>query len=167
MKAPPDEGAGEHLARAQKLLIQHNYEGALQEWHSVLSASGGKPPGDEALFYIGQIYSDSLNPKKDFSKSIASFQRLIKEYSQSTWVESARVWAENLKEQERLKRVIFESLQENERLKRSWNDAQQENERLKRVSNETLQENARLKRVVEESKTVDVEIDEKKRNQAK
>ena len=43
----------------------------------------------------------------------------------------------------------------------------QENERLKRLSNETLQENAKLKKIVEQSKTVDVEIDEKKRSQAK
>ncbi len=164
---PPEDWTKVHLVHGKKLLAQRNYEGALKEWQIVLSMSGGKPPADESLLYIGQTYCDPENPKKDFAKSIASFQRLAKEYPQSPWADTARIWVEQLKEQERLKRVMSESLQENERLKKQWNDAAQENERLKRLSNETLQENAKLKKIVEQSKTVDVEIDEKKRNQAK
>ena len=167
LSTSPQEGANEHLARAGSLLVQHSYETALQEYQTVLTVSDGKPPGDQALLFIGQIYSDPQNQKRDFSKSIASLQRLVREYPRSPWADTARVWMENLKEQERLKRVMVDSIQENERLRRVWNEGLQENERLKRVSNETLQENARLKRIVEESKTVDVEIDEKKRNQTK
>jgi len=165
--APQEDWAKLHLAHGQKLLAQRNYEGALQEWQIVLSMSGQKPPADESLLYIGQTYCDPENPKKDFAKSIASFQRLAREYPQSPWADTARIWVEQLKEQERLKRVMSESLQENERIKKQWNEALQENEKLKRLSNESLQENARLKKIVEQSKTVDVEIDEKKRSQAK
>jgi hypothetical protein len=194
-RIPPGDGAREHLTRAQELLASRSYEGALQEYQTVLSLSEGNPPGDEALLYVGQIYSDPRNPGKDFSKSIASFQKLIKEYPQSTWAESARVWMENLREQERLGRVMVELLQDNERLERLWNGVLKENEQLKRRSDgsaqenqrlkktvaetsqenlrlkktveETSQENLRLKKMVEESKAVDVEIDEKKREQTK
>jgi tetratricopeptide (TPR) repeat protein len=164
---PPEDWTKMHLVHGKKLLAQRNYDGALQEWQIVLSMSDGKPPADESLFYMGQTYCDPVNPKKDFAKSIASFQRLAKEYPQSPWADTARIWMGHLLEQERLKRVMFESLQENERLKKQWNDAVQENERLKRLSNETLQENAKLKKIVEQSKTVDAEIDEKKKSQAK
>ena len=164
---PTEDWARVHAARGQKLLAQRNYEGALQEWQTALSISDGKPPADESLLYIGQIYCDPENPKKDFIKSVASFQRLAKEYPQSPWADTARIWIEHLKEQERLRKGIAESLQENERLKKQWNETLQENEKLKRISNESLQENARLKKIVEDSKTVDVEIDEKKRSQAK
>lgn len=164
---PQEDWAKVHLVHGKKLLAQHNYDGALQEWQIVLTMSGGKPPADESLLYIGQTYCDPENPKKDFAKSIAAFQKLAYEYPQSLWADTARIWMGHLLEQERMKRVMFESLQENERLKKQWNDAVQENERLKRLSNETLQENAKLKKIVEQSKTVDVEIDEKKRSQAK
>ncbi len=161
----PNEDPMEHVADGQKLLARHDYEGALREWQAVLFLSSGRPPSDEALLYVGQIYGDPLNEKRDFPKSIETFQRLIKEYPGSIYAESARVWMENMKERERLTRVVAESLQENERVKRLWNEAQQENERLKRRANEYSQENARLKRIVEQSKTVDVEMDEKKRKQ--
>jgi TolA-binding protein len=161
------DGPTEHLAVGQKLLAGHDYEGALKEWRAVIFLSSGKPPSDKALFYMGQTYGDPQNGNRDFSKAIESFQQLIKEYPRSTHAESARVWMENLEEQEKLKRAVSESLQESERVKRLWNDALQENERLKRRANEYSQENARLKKVVEQSKSVDVEMDEKKRNQQK
>jgi len=164
---PPTDWARVHAARGQKLLAQRNYEDALLEWQTALSMSDGKPPADESLLYIGQIYCDPQNPKKDFTKSVASFQRLAREYPQSPWADTARIWMQQLMEQEKLRKGMSESLQENERLKKQWNETVQENEKLKRLSNESLQENARLKKIVEQSKTVDVEIDEKKRNQAK
>jgi len=164
---PQTDWARVHAARGQKLLAQHNYENALEEWQTALSISDGKPPADESLLYIGQIYCDPENPKKDFTKSVAFFQRLAREYPESPWADTARIWMEQLKEQERLKKGMSESLQENERLKKQWNETVQENEKLKRLSNESLQENARLKKIVEESKTVDAEIDEKKRSQTK
>ena len=176
-KVVPEQGAQEHLAGGQKARAQHNYQASLQEFEAALSLSGNKPPGDEALFNVGMVYGDPENPKRDYPKAIASFQRLAKEYPQSTWAEPARIWMETLKEQERLKQVMSETLQENEKIKRLWNDALKENERLKRLanetaqenqrlkqlSNETAQENQRLKEIVEQSKAVDVEVEKKKR----
>ena len=148
-KAVPDQGAREHLARGQKALAQHNYQASLQEFEAALSQSGNKPPGDEALLNIGMVYGDPENPKRDLPKSIATFQRLAKEYPQGNWTEPARIWTGTLREQEKLKRAMTETLQENEK--------------LKRLSSEAAQENQRLKDLMEQTKTVDVQIEEKKK----
>jgi tetratricopeptide (TPR) repeat protein len=150
-KTAPERGAREHLAGGRKALAQHDYQASLQEFDAALSLSGNKPPGDEALLNMGMVYGDPENPKRDYPKSIAAFQRLAKEYPQGNWAEPARIWTGTLKEQEKLKRAMSENIQENER--------------LKRLSNETAQENQRLKDLMEQSKTVDVQIEEKKRGQ--
>ena len=150
---PQRDGARERLAHGQRLLAEHDYEGAIRECRMVVSMSKGKSPGDEALLCLGQIFSDPQNPRKDLSVSIASFEKLTKEYSQSMWANLARVLMANLKEQGRLKQAMRKSSQENERLKRLFNDS--------------AQENARLKKIVEESKAVDAAIEEKKKDQAK
>ncbi len=188
-----EQGAREHLAGGQKALAQHDYQASLQEFEAALSLSGNKPPGDEALLFMGMVYGDPENPKRDYRKSIAAFQRLAREYPQSNWAEPARIWMDSLEERERLKHTMLETLQDNERVERLWNDALQENERLKRLSNETAQENQKLKRVsnetaqenqklkqlsnetaqenqklkemMEQSKAVDVEVEKKKKGQ--
>jgi len=192
-KAVSEHGARGHLAGGQKALAQHDYQASLQEFEAVLSLSGDKPPGDEALLNIGMVYGDPENPKRDYRKSIAAFQRLVQEYPQSNWAEPARIWMKSLEERERLRHTMLETLQDNERVERLWNDALQENERLKRLSNETAQENQKLKRLsnetaqenqklkqlsneaaqenkklkemMEQSKAVDVEVEEKKKGQ--
>jgi hypothetical protein len=177
LTAPP-QGAREHLVGGQMALARHNYQTSLQEFEAALSMSGNMPPGDEALLHMGMVYIDPGNPKRDYPKSITYFQRLVKEYPHSNWAGWARIWAETLREQDSLKRVVSQTLEENERVKRLWSDALQENERLKRLSSETAQENQTLKRLSKETaqenqklkqtaeqlKAVDVEIDEKKKD---
>jgi len=158
-----EQGARGDLAAGQTVFAQHDYEASLIEFETALSLSGKKPPGDEALLAMGMVYVDPENPKRNCPKSIATFQRLAKEYPESNLAQPARIWAEILEEQERLERAMSETLQDNENVKRLWNDARRENERLKRLSNETAQENQRLKDMMEQSKAVDVEVKEKKK----
>lgn len=166
-----------HLARGQKMLGAHDYGDALQECTTALADSDGKPPGDEALLCLAQIWCDPENPKRELPKSVEYLDRFVNAYPQNPEARLARVWMENLeeleslaenqKELERLKKTSAESAQENEKLKRLLNEMTQENERSKRRAAEISQENGKLKRIVEQSTTVDVEMDEKKRNQAK
>jgi tetratricopeptide (TPR) repeat protein len=100
------EEALEFSLRSQKLLAQGNYEGALKENQRILSLSGQNPPGDEALFNMGLIYAHFGNPKKDYSKSIVFFKKLIKDYPQSPFVEQARMWTGTLQEYEKLSQTI-------------------------------------------------------------
>jgi len=121
-----------HLARAKKLLEQRDFDGSLMESQKVLDLSSQNPPGDEALFNMGLIYAHFRNPKKDYSKSIGFFRRLMGEYPQSPLVEQTRVWVRVLQESEKLSQTI-----------------------------------QKLNQVIEESKHVDIEIEERKREKAK
>lgn len=166
-KADLKDTAERHLNLGRLLLGQHEYEGALKECDAALRKWNGKPGGDEALLCIAQVYSDPLNRARDFSKSIASLERIVNEYPLSPRADLARIFEDSLREQEKLKRAVAESGQETEKLKRQLADTAQESERLKRRVTEVSQETARLKRIVEESKTVDAEMDEKKRSHTK
>jgi len=94
------------LLRARKLLARQDYEGSLRENQKVLSLSGKNPPGDEALFNMGLIYAHPENPKKDYGRSLSLFQRLVKEYPQSSLAEQAKIWAGILYENEKLNQTI-------------------------------------------------------------
>jgi hypothetical protein len=171
----------EHLARGYELLRQWDYEGSLQENRSILSIMPEDPLAEEALFNLGLIYADPSNPNKDMGKSFAFFQRLTTETPGSQWTDRARVWLAILKQNERLsrqsaeaaeevaklKRQSAEADKETTRLNRQSADAEKEVLRLRRLSAEAAQEVAKLKQIVEQSRAVDMEIEEKKRSQGK
>ena len=98
--------AHRYILHSQKLLAQGDYEGALKDNQKVLSLSGNKPPGDEALFNMGLIYAHSGNPRKDYRKSLSSFKKLVEGYPESPWVEQAKIWTEMLQENEKLNQMI-------------------------------------------------------------
>jgi len=100
--------ASESLRRAETLLSRGDFEGALKENQKVLSLSGNRPPGDEALFNIALIYTHPGNPKKDYGKSVGFFKRLAKDYPQSPWGAQAKAWTAVLQENEKLRSSIGE-----------------------------------------------------------
>lgn len=110
-RAKEDIKTNEHLFRGQELFIRGDYDGSLKEYRKVLALSANRPPGDEAVFHIGLIYAHHRNPKRDLAMSLSFFSKLIKDYPQSPWVEQAKIWAEVLRENETLKKVIEESKQ--------------------------------------------------------
>ncbi len=103
--------AYEGLLRAQRLLAQGDFEGSLVENQKVLSSAGHKPPEDEALFNLGLIYAHSGNPKRDYTKSLDFFRRLLKDHPKSPLVEQTKVWVAVLQENEKLNQVIEKSKQ--------------------------------------------------------
>lgn len=127
------------LAEGRRLLAAGDYQSALRINETVLKTSAGKPPADEALFNIGIIFAHPGNKSRDYQRSIVSFRRLVKEYPQSPLADQASMWAGVL----------------------------EENIKLRRASSEAQQENARLKQIIEKSKAVDVEIEEKKREETR
>jgi len=138
-----DEGeqskAEQHILQAKSLAARGKYDAALEENQKVLSLSNNSPPANEAMYNMGLIYADPGNPKRDYVKSIAIFKRLIKEYPQGTLTEQAKVWVQVL----------------------------QDSENSKRVAAGLAQENEKLKHMIEESKKVDMEIEEKKREKTR
>jgi hypothetical protein len=57
---------------------------------------------------MGLIHAHPGYPKRDTTKSLALFRRLIKDYPRSPWVEQARAWAAVLQENEKLSRSVEE-----------------------------------------------------------
>jgi len=129
----------EHLLQGQKLLAMGQYDASIKEYLKVLSIAPNVPPGDEAIFTIGLIYAYPKYQKKDHGKAVTSLTRIIKEYPQSRWSGHAKILL----------------------------DIIQENEKLKRISSEANQENEKLKNMIEQSKKVDLEVEEKKREKAR
>jgi len=102
------EQTREPFLLSQKLLAEGNYEGALMENQRILSLSGQNPPADEALFNMGLIHAHPGYGKKDTTKSLALFKRLIKDYPRSPWVEQAKTWVGVLQENEKFRHSIEE-----------------------------------------------------------
>ena len=127
------------LADARRLLAAGDYQSALRINETVLKTSAGKPPADEALFNIGIIFAHPGNRSRDYQRSIVSFRRLVKEYPRSPLADQASIWAGVL----------------------------EDNIKLRRALSEAQQENTRLKQIIEKSKAVDVEIEEKKREETR
>ncbi len=96
------------LRHSNELLTKGDYKGALEENRRVLSVFVKGPPGDEALFNMGLIYSHYKNPEKDYKESIKYFTKLIKNYPQSPLIEQTRIWRDVLNVIEKAKQVDIE-----------------------------------------------------------
>lgn len=138
-KEQPRDESKEHLLKGQQLLSMGQYEASIREYHKVMSIAPKGPPGDEASFTMGLIYAYSKYQKKDHGKAVSSLTKIIKEYPNGNWSGQAKILL----------------------------DLIQENDRLRRASAEAHQENEKLKNMIEQSKKVDLEIEEKKREKAR
>jgi TolA-binding protein len=98
--------ADRHLSWGQELLARGDYEGALKENQTVLSLSGSRTPGDNALFNMGLISVHFRNPKKDYGHASSFFNKLLKDYPESPLAEQAKIWTAVLQEFEKLSQTI-------------------------------------------------------------
>lgn len=88
-----------HLQQMQHFTRQGDFEGAMRESRRVLALSPQNPPGDAALFSMGQLHADQANPAKDYRKAQSSFAQLVKDFPESPFAEIGRVWAEILEKE--------------------------------------------------------------------
>jgi tetratricopeptide (TPR) repeat protein len=100
--------ANEYLNAAQSLLARGDFDGSLRENQKVLSLLKDQSPADTAIFHMGLVYAHPKNPKKDNKRAIYFFNRVIKGYPDSTWVEQAKIWVGVLDGVEKLKQVDLE-----------------------------------------------------------
>jgi tetratricopeptide (TPR) repeat protein len=96
----------ESQTRNQRLLATGDFEGFINENQRILSLAHPRSSKGEALFNLGLVYAHEGNPKKDFSKSLDFFKRLIHEHPKSPLVEEAKIWVGLLQEYESLNQVI-------------------------------------------------------------
>ncbi len=140
------EEALARLDQGRRFLAREEYGDALKEYEKVLSLAGRGTPVDEALFYVGLINALPANPLKNQGRAVASFKQLMKEYPGSLLAEPAKAMAEMLQEQDNLNRRIG---------------------RLNNVIDELQKRVERLNNVIDGLQKVDVEIDQKRAEQAK
>jgi len=100
--------ANEYLNAAQSLLARGDFDGSLRENQKVLSLLKDQSPADTAIFHMGLVYAHPKNPKKDNKRAIYFFNRVIKGYPDSAWVEQAKIWVGVLDGVEKLKQVDLE-----------------------------------------------------------
>ncbi len=126
-ESKPSEEAQEYLLRAQRLLAQKDYEGALIAYEKVLSFTPRHPLEDQAFFGIAMIYAHVGNPKRDYKISIDYLLRILNEYPQSRLVEEARIWIGVLTENMEFNRKVeklYETIQNMEKIKHTLRESQ-------------------------------------------
>lgn len=141
------------LVRSKRYLVWGNYEAAVKENEKVLSLSAHNPPSDEALFNLGIIYAHYGSPQSNYGKSIYFFKKLLKDYPKSSLLGEATIWAKLLEENQRINKEL-------EKLTRIIEKSKSENQRL---NNEIKG----LKQMITESKQVDIEVEQKKREETR
>ncbi len=100
--------AENHLQYAQQLLGKGDYEGSLRESQKVLALAKDSSPADAAVFNMGLIHAHPNNPRKDNKRAIEYFNRVIKSFPGSPWVDQAKIWVGVLDGVEKLKQVDIE-----------------------------------------------------------
>lgn len=106
------------IQNAAELYARGDFEDSLKANQNILALSEGKPPGDQALFNIGLIYASNRYSKKDYRKSMAFFQRVVKEYPRSQLVPQSKTWIGVLEVIEKSKQVDIEMERKKKKLVR-------------------------------------------------
>ena len=125
------------LEQARQFLARGDYESSLNAYKKVFEEYKGSSAAGEALFNIGLIFTHPENRNRDNQRAVESFRRVIREYPLSPRVVETGIWIGILNE----------------------------NMRLKQTASEAVKESARLKEIIKRSQEVDVEIEEKKRDE--
>jgi hypothetical protein len=137
-----------HLATAGRHLAGGDYKAALEESQMVLVRFPADL-ADESLFQIGQIYAHPKNPDRDYTKSLQSFQRIVRQYPESRLQQDAKIWSSVIG-------LIIDQQNHVDRLKENNTvlDKQVKMQKRKII---------RLQDQLEKLKRIDIKIEEKKR----
>jgi TolA-binding protein len=96
------------LQSAADLYARGDFENSLKANQGIISRSGHQEPADQALFNMGLIYASQNNPRKDYRRSRAQFQKIIREYPESPLVAQSKTWVGVLSVIERSKEADIE-----------------------------------------------------------
>lgn len=162
------------MRHGQVLLAQGDYDGSAREYQRALRLAHDRSPADVALFNLGLIYIDPENPKKDEQKALHSFAQLVAAHPQSPWAAQAKIWMAVLDEMQRSRATIEKSRQATEklqaeidRLNRMIEVSKQEVEKSRQEVEKSKQVMEQSKQALEKSNQVDIEIEQKKREQGR
>jgi outer membrane protein assembly factor BamD (BamD/ComL family) len=83
------------FAEANDLYHQGSYAASLDKYSEITEKYPAK--ADRALFEMGIIYAHPKNERKDYRKSLESFQKLIKEYPESEYRQNSEMMIFNIR----------------------------------------------------------------------
>ena len=162
------------MRHGRVLLAQGDYDGSAREYQRALRLARDRSPADVALFNLGLIYIDPENPKKDEQKAFRSFAQLVTAHPQSPWAAQAKIWMAVLDEIQRSRATIENSRQATEklqaeidRLNRMIEISKQEVEKSRQEVEKSKQVMEQSKQALEKANQVDIEIEQKKREQGR
>ena len=177
--SPQQKDFNLRLAQAQYFLNRGDYQRAGQEYEQLLAQYPTNPSMDKILFSLGQLYSLSDNPQRDFKTSFSYFERLKAEFPRSSYTKQLQPWLNWLEEiisledkinslqteistlETELKKVTAEKLETEAALKA---EISRQTKEITELENKIRQQNAlidNLKGQLEKIKEIDV-LTEKK-----
>lgn len=84
-------GDAARLDRGKQLLLEGDYSGAAEAFSSVYEKpSASDEHRREALFQLGVVYSELMNPWKDLRRAYGYFEALVNDFPESDLVDEAR-----------------------------------------------------------------------------
>jgi outer membrane protein assembly factor BamD (BamD/ComL family) len=87
-----------HLSSAEELLKQGKYDLALKKNKLIEEKYPENPWQDEVFFNLGCLFAYYDNPQKNFGKAKIYFQRIVREFPQSSFQKESQVWLAILNE---------------------------------------------------------------------
>jgi len=77
-------GAAAQLEQGRQALSLGQYDQALEAFQAVSTDAGAKSEQRaDALFGMGQVWSNVLNPKRDVDKALEAYQQILADYPNS------------------------------------------------------------------------------------
>jgi hypothetical protein len=86
------------IALAESLAGRGLYPEAISACERAIAKSAGNPSREEALFKLGSLYAAAENPDRDFARSLACLQGLVKEFPKGRRTSESRPWVGVLEE---------------------------------------------------------------------
>ncbi len=107
------------LEQADGLARDGDHAGARVMYEEVLREHPGSPWAPRALFRLGRLEVTPESPVRNYRQAYAHFDRLVREYPDSSYAAEARAWRETLaqllslrQDMERLKKLEIEEERE-------------------------------------------------------
>ncbi|MFH1148427.1 MAG: tetratricopeptide repeat protein [Pseudomonadota bacterium] len=146
--------AERYFRDSSALMAQGNYRACVRKYEQVSERFPGM--GDQAFFQMGIVSVHPKNTKRDYEKSLAYFQKLIKEYPESQLKEEAESLVSLLNGVMESEKRVKSQQKQMENLEKQATDAEKQVEGLEKQI-------AVLEDQIEQIKAVDMSIERKKR----
>lgn len=162
------------MGQGQLLLGRGDFDGSAKAFTNVLTYANDEPPADAAHYHLGLIHAHPQNSRQDRRKALDSFDRVVSQFPESSFVQPAKAWIGVLneidaKQQEiaRTKAEARKSKQEIEASRAAAERAKQDADRVRAELEKSRQEFDRAKQLIEKTRQVEIDMENKRRQRGR